>query len=702
MSYEIIKIVLDANGYEELNPVQKEAVRRGLFEGKNLVVASPTASGKTLIAELAALHTALNRKKKTVYLVPLVALANEKYREFKERYSKLGIRVALSIGDYDSSDPWLREYDLIIASNEKMDSLLRHGIDWMCDIGLIVCDEIHTLDSAERGATLEMVLTKLRMLTRAQMIGLSATIKNVDEIASWIGAEVVRSEWRPVKLYEGVAYDNKIVFSDGKKYALRGEPIEISIAENTLSLNKQGIFFVSTRRIAESLSAKLRESVSRCLRGEEKEQLKRIAEEILNVLERPTEQCKKLYQCVRDGVAFHHAGLVAKQRALIEEWFRRGLIKFIVATPTLAAGINLPAFRVIVRDVKRYNPMTGSAYIPVIEWKQMCGRAGRPAYDEWGEGILVAKNEIEAEEFFERYIEGEPEEIYSRLGFEPVLRTHVLSLIASGTCREMEHLERFFSKTFYAFQYGDTSELLSRIDKILAELCEWGFVAMEGGEIKATRIGKRVSELYIDPLTAHTIITGLKDRKEVCEFALLHLLSRCAEMKPLLHVRQSEVYALEERVAEFEDSLLFRVPEQWDWEYENFLREMKTALLFEAWINEASEEEILENFNVTPGELRGRLEVADWLLYSMQELMLLLKQMEIIKYIRKLRLRVQHGVKEDLLPLVRLRGVGRVRARKLANAGIKSVAKLREVPLATLELLVGAKTAREIKKQVSR
>jgi helicase len=268
-------------------------------------------------------------------------------------------------------------------------------------------------------------------------------------------------------------------------------------------------------------------------------------------------------------------------------------------------------------------------------------------------------------------------------------------------CKTQNDIENFFSKTFYAFQYGDIDSLLSKVDKILANLYEWNFITINNDEVKPTILGKRVSELYIDPLSAYTIINTLRDREEINNLALLHLMSRCIEMRPLLNVRQSEIYRIEEEIAKMEDILFFDVPEQWDWEYEHFLKEIKTALLFNAWINEASEEEILENFNVTPGELRGRLEIADWLLYSMQELMLLVRQMELIKHIRKLRLRIQHGVKEDVLPLVRLRGIGRVRARKLANAGIKTITKLREVPLATLEFLVGPKIAQEIKKQIT-
>ena len=698
-----VREMLKLAKYEKLNPIQAAAVKAGLLEGKNLVVAAPTASGKTFIAELAAIKT-IREGGKVVYLVPLVSLAFEKYNEFKSKYERLGVKVAISVGDYDSSDPWLKEYDFIVLSNEKMDSLLRHNVTWINDVKLIVCDEVHLLDSVDRGPTLEVTITKLRKLCDAQIIALSATIKNAREIAAWLNASVVKSDWRPIKLYRGIAFQNEINFFGWRKYRLEeSKSIEVAIAKQTLELKKQALFFVATRRYAESLAEKLKNVTKDYLAQEEREKLKQISKEVLAALESPTTQCKKLASCVEHGVAFHHAGLVARQRVAIEHGFREGLIKLLVATPTLAMGVNLPAFRVIVRDARRYVPMLGSVYLPTLEVHQMFGRAGRPQYDEYGEAIIIAKSEREVSEFLERYIKGEPEEIYSKLGVEPVLRTHVLALIASKMCNSFKELADFFSQTFYAHQHGNVNLIMQHVKAIVKNLVRWKFVSVEDeNELKATRLGKRVNELYIDPLSASIIIDALIERKEAKPIGLLHLLTKCIEMKPLLSVRQSDLYWLEDEIARNEEYLLFKAPQPWEWEYEEFACEMKTALALNAWINEASEEEILEKYKLTPGELRSKIEICDWLLYAGQELMLLLRNMEIIKHLRKLRLRVKHGVKEDLLPLVRIHGIGRIRARKLARAGITSVAKLRKVPLATLELLLGPKTARKVKEMVSK
>ena len=196
----------------DLRPAQEKSIKKGLLDGRNLLVCTPTASGKTLIAELAALKSILEGKGKAVYIVPLKALASEKYRNFKKRYGRIA-KIALSIGDIDSSDPYIAEYDLIITTSEKLDSLIRHHSPWISGIKTVIVDEIHLLNDAERGPTLEILLTILKhLLKNSQIIGLSATIGNAEELAEWLQADLVVDEWRPVKLHKGIYYDGKIEF----------------------------------------------------------------------------------------------------------------------------------------------------------------------------------------------------------------------------------------------------------------------------------------------------------------------------------------------------------------------------------------------------------------------------------------------------------------------------------------------------------
>ncbi len=197
---------------DELRPAQEKAIKKGLFEGRNLLVCTPTASGKTLIAEFAALKSIIEENGKVVYIVPLRALANEKYKEFTNRYGKL-IKIALSIGDLDSADPYLIDYDFIITTSEKLDSLTRHHAPWLKLIKVVVIDEIHLMNDPGRGPTLEILITILReILPKAQFLGLSATIGNPKELAKWLAAETVIDKWRPVKLHEGIYFDGEIEF----------------------------------------------------------------------------------------------------------------------------------------------------------------------------------------------------------------------------------------------------------------------------------------------------------------------------------------------------------------------------------------------------------------------------------------------------------------------------------------------------------
>ncbi len=721
--YPVLKRVVDrikeVDKIDDLFPPQADAINSQYLDGKNMVLAIPTSCGKTLISELAILKTILENKKKAVYIVPLKALASEKYEEFKNKYEPFGIRVAISVGDMDSTDPWLKNMDIIVITSEKFDSLLRHGIDWLENIGLVVVDEIHLLDSAQRGPTLEIVITRLMQSVRPQIIGLSATISNYKELAKWLGAIAVKSDFRPVSLYRGVYYDGQIVFNPKSEYSFNKEVEEpvFEFIDKKLDISKQSLVFVSTRKSAESTAEKIGAHISSRLSSEDKEKLEEVSHQILYSLDRPTAQCEKLARCVKNGVAFHHAGAVSKQRSLVEKHFKEGSIKVLTATPTLAWGVNIPAHQVIIRDLKRFAQFKGMDYLPVLDIQQMQGRAGRVKYDTEGYSILLPKTETEAKYAWDNYINGEPEKIYSKLGVEPVLRTHVLALIGSGIVSSKKELFDFFSKTFYSFQYKDLESLKQKLERVLKLLEKFGFITTTESksdnpfrkanelktdiDLKPTTIGKRVSELYIDPITANYIIESLKKSKVITPFSLLHTMCRCLEAKPLLSTKKKDMEFIDEIISTYGSMLIDKPPNDWDIEYDDYIDSIKTAAFFQGWTEEIGEDRILEQFGVTPGELRARLDIADWLLYSMSELSLLIGFMDILKDIRKVRVRMEYGIKEELLPLVKLKGVGRARARLLFNSNIRDLGDLKKIPLESLSRIVGPKIAEDLKAQVT-
>jgi helicase len=708
---EAVKELIIKSGIVELYPPQEEAIKAGALEGKNLVLASPTASGKTLVAEFCALKHILERNGKTVYLTPLRALANEKFEEFKKyttitKKSGRKIRVGISTGDFDSTDPWLERYDVIITTNEKADSLLRHRAKWMDEISLVVADEVHLLNEAERGPTLEVVLARL-MLTNpdAQILALSATINNVDEIAQWLRAEHVTTEWRPVALKEGVLLHEEIQYRDGdaRKIEKKTRDPTLNLVLNTVRTGGQALVFASTRKNAAVLAKRIAGEIETVLSKPAKRSLEHDANRILAAGER-TRLGESLAELVRCGTAFHHAGLGGGHRKLIEDSFKQGRIKVLTATPTLAFGVNLPARIVVIQDYRRYEAGYGYYPISVLEYKQMAGRAGRPKYDKTGEAILVAKTNDEADYLLESYILARPERIWSRLAVERIMRTHVLATVAADYAHTERGIYEFFGKTFYAFQY-DINAIKGIVAKILKYLYDEDMIEVFGEDINATRFGKRVSELYVDPFSAVIVRDALRREPVLLtDFSLLHMIAHTPDMGPVLRPYAREQDEIAVFLEEHKEELLIDPPDEWQdsISYEEFLGEVKTAMTLEAWIEEVSEDQLIEKFRVQPGDLYRTIENAKWLLHATHELAQLFGNRQTLPQILEAKQRVEKGVKKELLPLVKLEGVGRVRGRIIYNAGYKTAEEIKRASLNDLASLplIGPRLAKKIKEQV--
>ena len=708
---EIVKEVIIRSGIGELYPPQEEAIQSGALEGKNLVLASPTASGKTLIAELCSLKHVLEKNGKVVYLSPLRALANEKFDEFK-KYTSIRkadgkyVKVGLSTGDFDSGDSWLGRYDVLVTTNEKADSLLRHRVKWIDEVSLVIADEIHLLNDGERGPTLEIVLARLMQINPGiQVLGLSATIHNVDEIASWLKAAYVVTEWRPVSLKEGVLLHEEIQYKSGdaRKIEKKTRNTTINLVLNTIRTGGQALVFASTRKSSVALAKRIAAHTDKILSKPAKRGLMREAEKILSARER-THISDSLAGFVERGTAFHHAGLAGVHRRLIEDLFRQRKIKILTATPTLAFGVNLPARTVIIHDYRRWEPGYGNYPIKVLEYKQMAGRAGRPKYDKIGESILIAKVADEADYLMQNYVLARTERIWSKLAVEKIIRGHVLATIASDFAHTENGVYEFFGRTFYAYQY-DVRAIKNIIAKILKYLYDEEMLELFGNEIYATRFGKRVSELYIDPLSGVEIRDALRVKPEnLTELSLLHLIAHTPDMGPVMRPYSRELDDLAVIMEDRKDELFVGVPEEWNDRiaYEEFLGEIKTAVVLESWIEETSEEKLLNQFRVQPGDLYRTIENAKWLLHATHELGRLLAKKEVLPLASELIERVAKGIKKELLPIVKLQGVGRVRGRIMYNAGFQTIKNIKLAPLEDLTNLplIGPRLAKKIKEQV--
>ncbi len=693
----------EKSGIKELYPPQAEAVKKGFLKGESLMAAIPTASGKTLLAEMAMLRSVKNGGK-ALYIVPLRALASEKFERFRQ-FEGLGVKVGISTGDYDSKDEWLGGQDIIVATSEKTDSLLRNGASWLSGLTVVVADEIHLIDSASRGPTLEITLAKLKRLNPSlQVIALSATIGNARELAEWMGAGLVVSDWRPTPLKEGVFFGRAINFSNEKRVITTPGPDDVlALVSDTLAEGGQCVVFANTRKSSESIAQKLARSLSKKIPEGERASLLEAKQQVMRFAE--TDTCAKLAACVEHGVAFHHAGLKGEHRRIVEEEFRKNRIKVIACTPTLAAGLNLPARRVIIRDYKRFDVNYGSVPIPVLEYKQMAGRAGRPGLDPYGEAVLIAKNHDELGELMENYVLSLPEHITSKLGSEPAMRAHVLSAIATDFCGNVAELNEFMDTTFYARQRGDLSGV---IDNVLDFLEAERMVLRTSDRIRATELGKLTSKLYIDPLSASIIVRALEASKKMekpynREIALLQLTCSTPDIKSL-YLRRSDYAWIIRYTDEHIGDFLTEVPEVGDEDgFEYFLASVKTAALVDMWVNEKNEEEMTAFYNIGPGDVRNLMETCVWLMHATAEISHLLKA-PLTRDARELAVRIEYGVSRELMDLIELEGVGRVRARKLYEAGFKDRASLKNASLEAVAAVpaIGEKVAARILAQLGR
>ncbi|HJJ23194.1 MAG TPA: DEAD/DEAH box helicase [Nitrosopumilus sp.] len=689
---------LKSQGFKKLYPPQTESVESGLLDGNSILISAPTASGKTLIAMLAMISYLSKNDGKVIYLSPLRALAAEKFSEFKKLEKvALGrkIKVGISTGDFENLEKNLEKNNVLILTNEKMDSIIRHGAEWVEEIGLVITDEVHLIGDENRGPTLEMILTQLKLLeTKPQIVGLSATITNSDEIADWLDCKLVKNNWRPVPLTEGVCDAGEVTMSDGKTFTVErticGTPIDLGV--QSVKEGGQSLVFAETRMRSKSLATKAADIISQILEKKELSELEKTSKKILAENEH-TELVKTLAILVKKGVAFHHAGLNQKCRETIEAEFRKGTIKLLSSTPTLAAGVNLPARRVVISNVNRYNAKVGANRpISILEYKQLCGRAGRPQYDDYGESIIVGNGNTE--DLIDYYINGEPEPIISKITDDKSLRTHILSVIVTHPGIKKDEILEFFLQTLGGLQSRKPT-IKFAIDISLRFLSSAYLIIKKGERYAATEFGKKTSMLYIDPLTAthfrDAIENVSQDRKHT--FGFLHLISNCEEFFPKFSLRKKD-YESASLLIENNSSELLEPISEYDCS--------RSLLALQAWITESSELSLSDSLGIESGDMHRMTETANWLSYCLREISKHVERADLLEELDNLRKRIVYGIREELLELVKIKGIGRVRARILYKHGIKNLDELAKIPVNKLAEIdkIGSTLADNIKSEL--
>ncbi|KCZ71489.1 superfamily II helicase [Candidatus Methanoperedens nitroreducens] len=434
--------------FQMFNRMQSLAVPVIMESDRHCVVAAPTASGKTVVAIAAMVHE-LSRPShgKILYIAPMRALTNEKESEWNGAFKKIGFDVYVVSGERELSEKHAAEADVIITTPEKWDSATRkHQTDrfaFVRDISCVIIDEVHLIDSDVRGGTLEVLISRMKRINkgRLRIVALSATMPNIEDVAGWIGAderEILKFDdsYRPVKL------DTDILAYDPKESDFINKYIRLYKALNLirkpLREGHQALIFVSSRDDTVRSAKKLLELFEKDGRMYLTEAEYRYVSELGKLIKNQT-----LVQTIRLGIAFHHAGLGKMDRDTVENLFRRGVIKVLISTSTLAWGVNLPARVVVIRDVEINDPLEGNKELSPIDLLQMLGRAGRPQYDDRGYGWVIVPY---TKAGVYRQILKEGKEIESVL--HESLSEHINAEIAMGTINNINDAREWIKTTF--------------------------------------------------------------------------------------------------------------------------------------------------------------------------------------------------------------------------------------------------------------
>ena len=652
---EIEKIMKECYPFiEEYNPAQQAVIDSGYIDKKdNYIISIPTASGKTVLGVLASLKVLLEGGK-VVYAVPLISLQNEKYKEFKI-FEQYGYKV----GKHPSTA------DIAVMVFESFDALTRFSRNTLHEIDLVIIDEFHMIGDYSRGPTIECAITRIKEQNKGiRIIALSATLQNMDEMAHWLEAEVVTHDYRPVPLHKEVLCAEEFGTKDKNN-------IVFKILNDTLNDSSQMLTFVSTRRFTESLAQNMAKKISRYIPDGKREIFKDIAEEILDVPKRrntqPTEVCYKLAECIENGIAFHHAGLFDRQKEIIEEEFVKGNLLMITATPSLMYGVNLPSKNVVIRDYNRWTDQ-GQINIPVFDYEQMSGRAGRPGFDTEGYSYLIAKTYDEAFSLEEFYVHGEIEVTNSKLiDNEDAVLKQIITQVSSGFAKDIEELIEFFNKTFYGFQISHTYNTMSfgfsdesikyEISSALEYLIQNGIIRVSPSGLQTTPLGTLISKNNYAVKTA----VKLKDYSTMMgdEFniaSLIYEISKTHDMPKINTKFRANKDNIKEVLSKHDV-------------YVSFVQnnEATAASLIE-WINEHKEYEIENYLKVYAASTRRSSYEASNLVKYFYDICEVLGNYKFLNDIDKLSSRLYYGVKEELLPLViGIKRLGRQRARSLID-----------------------------------
>lgn len=681
LSNDIKTIINTAYPYiKEFNPAQKAVIESGYLEDKsNYIISIPTASGKTVLGILPALKTILNGGK-AVYAAPLLSIQNEKVKEFKA-FEEHGIKV----GKHPSNS------DLSIMVFESFDALTRFSWNVLREVDTLIIDEFHMIGEYSRGPTLESAITRAKIINPSlRIIALSATLKNIDEIEQWLDGKTVEHDYRPVPL-------NKEVLDAEMFNTKNKNDVIVKIVEKAIEDNSQALSFVSTRRFTESLATYVAKKIDKKTTKEQKHKFKQVADKLLEVPKKkgslPTTTCLKLAEAAEKGVVFHHAGLFNEQKEIIEDEFRKGNILMITATPSLRYGVNLPSKYVVIRDHTRWTS-NGPASIPVFDYEQMSGRAGRPQYDDVGYSYLVAKTMDEAFDLEARYVNGEIELTNSKLiDNKDAIYKQIIAQIASSLSKNLDDLNDFFGKTLYGFQMKNNPSMSMfaqdslnwELESALEFLLQNGIIRATPEGLKTTDFGNLIAKSNYAVETAVKIKEYVSTMEKLNPAEMIYALAETPDLPLISFKGRKSKDPVRDKLSECG---LFAV---------DIGNPEATAVSLIEWIDERNEYEIENAYNVYSASTRRSAYEASRLVKFAKNTLEVLGNYSNLKDMDYLSARLYYGVKEDIIPLVvGVKRLGRKRARLLMKTFGDNLSEASEKDLQKVEG-IGPKLAGKVK-----
>ncbi|WP_400196058.1 DEAD/DEAH box helicase [Methanobrevibacter smithii] len=681
LSNDIKTIINTAYPYiKEFNPAQKAVIESGYLEDKsNYIISIPTASGKTVLGILPALKTILNGGK-AIYAAPLLSIQNEKVKEFKA-FEEHGIKV----GKHPSNS------DLSVMVFESFDALTRFSWNVLREVDTLIIDEFHMIGEYSRGPTLESAITRAKIINPSlRIIALSATLKNIDEIEQWLDGKTVEHDYRPVPL-------NKEVLDAEMFNTKNKNDVIVKIVEKAIEDNSQALSFVSTRRFTESLATYVAKKIDKKTTKEQKQKFKQVADKLLEVPKKkgslPTTTCLKLAEAAEKGVVFHHAGLFNEQKEIIEDEFRKGNILMITATPSLMYGVNLPSKYVVIRDHTRWTS-NGPASIPVFDYEQMSGRAGRPQYDDVGYSYLVAKTMDEAFDLEARYVNGEIELTNSKLiDNKDAIYKQIIAQIASSLSKNLDDLNDFFGKTLYGFQMKNNPSMSMfaqdslnwELESALEFLLQNGIIRATPEGLKTTDFGNLIAKSNYAVETAVKIKEYVSTMEKLNPAEMIYALAETPDLPLISFKGRKSKDPVRDKLSECG---LFAV---------DIGNPEATAVSLIEWIDERNEYEIENAYNVYSASTRRSAYEASRLVKFAKNTLEVLGNYSNLKDMDYLSARLYYGVKEDIIPLVvGVKRLGRKRARLLMKTFGDNLSEASEKDLQKVEG-IGPKLADKVK-----